>query len=224
MTTREQIRTLLEPITRCYSDVVLDRSWALLVPVRHILKVIKIDGSSSADGFYPKCMAISLVSPPHLMPLVFEQRFSTRGGWSWTDPGMPEAFYREVDESALPTIRSISSFESLLERTALPGPLRQDPVGSQLFQDIAVHAVRGDLARVRAWCALAERTRSEWEAGMWREEIEAVVLPICTFMSRDDIAGLMVMLHGWERQAAHAVGIDRFWEPSPFPIEEQMQG
>ena len=36
-----------------------------------------------------------------------------------------------------------------------------------------------------------------------------------------DRAGIIALLHRWEAETVAAWGLAKFWEPSPFPIEEK---
>ena len=52
-----------------------------------------------------------------------------------------------------------------------------------------------------------------------QETYDRVVEGLCPLVAANDRTGLAKLLHSYEAQSVKNLKIEKFWEPTPFPIE-----
>ena len=93
--------------------------WIMIKPIRHLLRGIIIDRTSSASIFQPAWAVTHLCEPFDTFPLNWGERlFRLKpGNWRWDDPTVPDEFYGIVERETLPFIRAIETLDDYVAFT-----------------------------------------------------------------------------------------------------------
>ncbi len=53
-----------------------------------------------------------------------------------------------------------------------------------------------------------------------QDEYDRITKELCPLIAANDRPGLARLLHGYEAQSVKNLKLEKFWEPTPFPIEQ----
>lgn len=224
MTTARQIRGLLQPLARRQSDVAFIGAYAVLKPLRHIIRGIGIERSAEAHYFYPVWSVMHLCQPLRRFPTTWSERIQHHEtySWRWDDPLVPADFYAVIEGQTLPFLRAIQTIDDFV---AVAGKERF-PLSSLdgfPYRKIVVDVARGDLASARERCATLQAWLTREMDSDFRWVITMIVDALCPLLADDDRKGLARQLGKWEAYTARNLRIEEIWEPTPFPLELQMK-
>src|SRR5262245_11461120 len=132
MTTKAQIRGLVQPLLERHPDLVLDGQWLYLRPVRHVLRTLLFDRTGQAAQFRPTWAVMILFSQNDMIDIKYGERLGPGGRlrgelgnlWYWDDPRMPEVLFDVVENEALPAMRAIKTIDDFVEYTSFPDRFR----------------------------------------------------------------------------------------------------
>jgi hypothetical protein len=226
MTTAAQVKKMVRPLLERHADLALVGRWIYVKPVHHFARAVLIDRTSSAAHFDPRWVAIHLFQWRRSFPLNWGGLLSDphQGHW-WSernDPNVAEALVRAIEEQALPWLRTMSTLQLYL-----------DFVSQNLFRH---HLYDNGSAQIIAWVAcgyleaarkICEKNLEAWSTDQphYDDEDRAKfrrLRELCALLMKDDRAGLARLLHAWEAETVKNFKIEHLWEPTPFPLEEQI--
>ena len=58
-----------------------------------------------------------------------------------------------------------------------------------------------------------------WTGSNWDEEHKIIRESVLPLLRARDRAGLAALLHGWEAITVKKLGLEKYWQPTPFPLE-----
>lgn len=238
MATPKQIRSAFEPVLRSHPDLVLHRRWLIRPPVRSAIIGLYIDRTSSPET---SRMALSVMPASrfqHPYALGYEKPFTVRdahdlprcgdagaGGGvvrprihqDMFAPDFPDLLLANFNAKVLPFLDAIQEFDAILGWLAtFRAPESQ--VGAIELIDAWIAAMAGDFAGAAyELSSLLERMGPppEGPAGVGRR-LQADILRSLRTGNR---AAIAAFLHDLELQTIAAYGLERYWQPAPFPFE-----
>ncbi len=229
MTTLREVKRMLRPLMEQHANLALAGRWLVVTPVRHHLRAVLIDRTSSADLMNPRWLIYGLYDP-RLQPFLNWGELIYRSArdrplWKINDPDVSNDLCREIERIALPVLRELETFESFVD-TIRRGLLQSDGKtlswvlhhpDDKLFLAVAL----GDLDEARRLCRNyfdKERKPSPKDADVTVRE-RAGIERIKRLLADDDRSGLATALHEWEAETIRNMKLEAYWQPSPFPIE-----
>lgn len=223
MTTIAQARNAARPVLQRNSDLALVGRMLVVKPVRHILRGINIGRSGDPTTFVPTWAVVFLFEPRQTLSYNWGQRLYSKahGPWDVANPNTPMVLAEEIEREALPLLRPIETVDDFV---AFVSKERFPHTHLDLYElrKIYVDVARGDLASARAICAyLATENARRKHSYLMQEEYDRIMQNICPLLAADDRAGLARFLHDCEAGSVKRMKLDKYWEPSSFPIETQ---
>lgn len=229
MTTKQQIKELVQPLLERNADLVLvghQRVW--LRDVGSVGRMIRIDRTSRAH-----CCIVDWRIPMFFMPeaysweclgrchdRLFRSESSGGGqGWYWSDPTMAADFVTRVEADVIPLLRPLDTVRKRLDfvrtRPQFQGYLHPD------WHLIAAIAA-GDLDAARTiWAKMGEfyRPGRIMDEPYRQLEYDRLCL-IDEPLMADDREGLAALLHRWEAEAIVGSPLEPHWVAERFPLED----
>lgn len=172
------------------------------------------------------------------------------GLWEWTVPEIDRIFVRAVEEQVLPLLRPMAldhrAYLAFYRSLILPyGGVYPEQRMAIALAEGALDEAREVLAEIWRWYETdtyghyeppeqivypkrGQRTRAAMDA--WSKASNCVqyraqrrrILEIVEPLRAGDRAAIALILHRWEAEAARIHKVERWWEPTPFPIEEGL--
>lgn len=220
MTTRRQIKTLFEAVTRrCPDFAIAGTRMLFLKPVGHLACGIIMDRTSVAD-LPEQNWFISVTCAPaywltrvsgRVQPADFSMKY-------WSHPEHQEQFIKLLETEVLPLFQSVGTVSDLISlRHPYEIMWRRsfDSGMTRLFLNAAIG--RFDIVdeEARQIVATGHRQTFAWGESVYVKAIEAL-WPLTQSGDRIAVAAL---LHEWEREFAEICGLQAIYEKTPFPFE-----
>jgi hypothetical protein len=219
MTTVAQVKQAVEPLLKRNPDLALVGRLIVLKPVQHILRGIIIDRSLDPRLFVPSWAVTFLFWPRANFPLNWGQRIYGSGAWDLDEKPLPELLCHAIEEQALPLLRPVRTIDDLV---AFASAKRFPNTYLDLYEDrkIFFEVARGDLdaARLLCQCMTSDHTKRRYLPDM-KEEYDAIMKGLCPLIAKGDRPRLGQLLHKYEEGTVRAMKLEKYWEPTPFPIE-----
>ncbi len=223
MTTAAQAKRLSRPLLARHPELVLVGRMIVLRPVRHVLRAIYIDRTSSAGEFVPRWSVMHLFQLYKAIsfnlgadlykprPTPWHDRYPKL--WWVDDPATPELLAEAIETAALPELEPLGELEAFYQHLI---SVKDHAYHLRPYQQVIVEAARGRLDEVRVIC--------RDELSRWSEKDEYVRLPkqICERLAEHDTASIIALLHEWEATTVQNLKIEHLWEPTPFPLEAML--
>lgn len=227
MTTARQARTIFRPLAKRNPDFAYTGGRSLwLTPIRHTVSRVFIDRTSDSGSFQIGWAILATFIPEHSLPWTigncagklypFDQdQFAY---WEWSDPAAISAAIPIIEAEALPHLRSFDGLESWATyyRETFPIALKGSP-HERLILDIAL----GNLPAAHAQLAklLPHFRENKHPDQPMYQYMRSLILPVAEPLLADDRPALAAILHGWESENIRTAKLERYWEPTPFPLE-----
>ena len=227
MTTARQIKTIFRPLADRNVDFAYPGKRDLwLTPIRHLAFRVFVCQTLEPDAFrlgwaiLPTFIALpdfsgiighcaGHINPPARIGSVY---------WHWSAPSTVEAAISVIETEALPHLRSFESLEhwAAYYRETFPIALTGFP-HERLILDIAL----GNLPAARAQLAelLPHFRENKSPDQPIYQYMRSLILPVAEPLLADDRPALAAILHGWESENIRGAKLERYWEPTPFPLE-----
>ena len=218
MTTVAQVRQAVQPLLQRNPDLALVGRLVVLKPVQHFIRGIYIDRSLDPLLFVPTWSILSLFETRLDIGFLWGGR--VYGVWDITEPDVNARMCEAIEQEALPSMRSIKTIDDFVKFTSkerFPDTHLDLYPASKIFVDVA----RGDLEAASAICAYMATDRAKrWYLPNMQDKYDLVTKELCPLIAADDRRGLARLLHGYEAQSVKNLKLEKFWEPTPFPIEQ----
>lgn len=138
-----------------------------------------------------------------------------------SDPDIAAELIESIERDALPILRDMRTLDDYLACVSAHEFRHHlyDWPHAKIVLDVAL----GDLDAARSLCQqnLARWSIEAPEESDYKKAKYRRVCELCILLQNDDRAGLVRLLHEWERQSVRTLKIEHLWEPTPFPIELQ---
>lgn len=216
MTTQRQIKRFVAPLLKRHLDLMYRTYWLYLGPIRHVVRLVTIQGSSSA--------AYALTDAS--VDFSFNNS-NAAWGWPvgrpgevlvWDDPAIHPVVRDRIEEALdrmrpLTTLDAFESFASQ-DRAFYTSPLHgyRD---CQLRIDIALGRLDKALVECRELLKLSGNAPESYFGIMYRRVAE----PALPLLESGDVAGLVELLRQWQKRYITARSLETIFEPTTFPLE-----
>ncbi len=197
----------------------------ILKPLGHILRCVSLATSSSKDWLRPRWILMPLFEVAQCVHLTFAADIYSghKGNWYYSDETAPERFVERVNEVALPILTKIQSIRDFYTFTTTVQYSNNGGLSPRLLTRIIIEAAMGDFAAADISKAKLMDTPNYWTpSSVWEEQYDRSVHQLCPLIAARDRAGIAALLHGWEAVMVTKLKLEKYWEPSPFPVE--MEG
>lgn len=225
MTTTKQAQAVSQKFLARNPDAVMVQRHIVLKPVGHILRAIHLKRTIDKASFDPDWGVTYMFAPRRNGGIAWDEFIPRRmrGSWRIDEPDLDEELAERIEEVALPLLRSITSIQDFMNLTASGRPMfphwAAAPARRLLFQ-----AALGDLEGARRTCCLLWHPELMPRNAPSGDDLLDVPQKLGPLLAEDDRAGIARQLTAWERQSAQSFKIEKYWQPSPFPIELQAPG
>jgi hypothetical protein len=209
MTTVAQVRQVVRPLLQRNPDLALVNRWIVIKPVHHILRGISIGRSLDPKSFVPTWAANFLFQPNARFHFFWGTRM--HGAWDIGVPDLAENLADAIEREALPTLRSIVTIKDFVRFANGAWVEDHKPY---------VDAALGDFEAAQSMCDFFAGLNGSF--GIRHEEIEQVVRWLCPLIATGDRRSLAQLLHTYEADSVKKLKLDKLWEPTPFPIELEL--
>ena len=224
MTTVVQIKKLVQPFLKRNPDMVIVGRFVFFKQVDHLFRGVYIDRYSYKEGFRPVWKVDYLFRPikdystglgEQIYPALEDQ-------WYIDIPNIDEKLADRMEEIALPKLNTYNTIEQFsnirYSFCGQPLTLEQSPA-YKLYVDLALG--KFDLAdrALDIFSKQPEYRAKYFHSPEHYDEMMNVVRPM---IQAGDKAGIAAKLHEWEAYSVKQLKLEKYWQPSPFPIEMQM--
>jgi hypothetical protein len=219
MTTIAQVKQVVQPLLQRNPDLALVKRYVIITPVRHILRGINLMRSMDPSLFIPAWAVIFLFEPIDSLSLNWGQRIY-KVTWDVTSPELPTKMCEAIEEQALPLLRPIKTIDDFVG-FATKERFRHTYLDLYEHRKIFVDIARGDLDSARSICEYmaTEHAKRRYLPLKMDEEYNRITKELCPLIAANDRPGLARLLHKYEEGSVRAMKLEKYWEPTPFPIE-----
>ncbi|MGX5736877.1 hypothetical protein [Bosea thiooxidans] len=224
MTTKRQIKKLLEEVASRHDDLIVRGPFIVLAPLRHVLRSISIDQSWDANyprfywhighGFNPTGSLQGLSRDIFWLP--------KEGPRFWSDPGFTEAVIETLDQRILPMLRRVQTIEDMFDVHGEPRSCEYDNWLNN-HEPYRIHILAA-LGNFQEATPIYERIK-DWHLTMknwWQPRFEQASR-LGALVAAGDRPAVAALLHQWEEDFATRNDLLSIYERTPFPLELQQQ-
>ena len=219
MTTVAQVKQAVQPLLQRNPDLVLVGRRVFIKPVRHILRGISLMRSINPSLFIPAWAVVFLFEPRDGFSLNWGERIY-KVTWDVTNPDLPAKMCEAIEEQALPLLRPIESIDDFVG-FATEERFCHTHLDLYEHRKIFVDIARGDLDSAQSICEYmaTDHAKRKYLPLKMDEEYNRITKELCPLIAKRDRAGLARLLHKYEEGSVRAMKLEKYWEPTPFPIE-----
>jgi hypothetical protein len=219
MTTIAQVKQVVQPLLQRNPDLVLVGRRVFITPIRHILRGITLMRSIDPKLFIPAWAVVFLFEPSDSLSLNWGEGIY-KVTWDVTNPDLPAKMCEAIEEQALPLLRPIETIDDFVG-FATKERFRDTYLDLYEHRKIFVDIARGDLDSARSICEYmaTEHAKRRYLPLKMDEEYNRITNELCPLVAKNDRAGLARLLHKYEEGSVRAMKLEKYWEPTPFPIE-----
>lgn len=221
MTTIAQVKKVVQPLLQNNPDLVVVGRCVFIKPIQHVLRGIVFGQSLDPKVFIPGWAVMFPFEPRDSLPMNWGNRIY-KVHWDVTDPELPIHLRQAIEKQALPRLRRIKTIEDLVgfvTKRRFPLTYLDLYEHRKIFVDIA----RGDLGSARSICEYmaTQPAKNRYLPLEMHEEYDRITKELCPLIARNDRAALARLLHKYEEGTIRKMKLEKYWEPTPFPIELQ---
>jgi hypothetical protein len=224
MATIREVKGWLKPLLQRHEDLAIVDRLLIVTPVRHHLRAVLVDRTSSADRITPRWYVHHLFSPALDPHIGWGHILSGTKGYLWdtTDTDMQHVLLEKIETVALPVLRRIETLDDFV------AAIMERWQGHHLVNDgwtrIPVEFALGNVDQAETLCT--DRICNFPEPGPKEAQVSRSKIlgtqELCRLLRSGDVAGAVAKLHDWELQTVKNLKIEHLWQPTPFPIEEKL--
>ncbi|GGF72736.1 hypothetical protein GCM10007301_35700 [Azorhizobium oxalatiphilum] len=221
MSTKTQIRAVTKAFLSRHPEFILVDRMLIMTPVQHIIRAIVFLPGTDKDLFEPNWGFNYLFTPRSQANLLWHMPIRrTSGSWNIHEDGIAEELAEQLETQALPVLQPVNSIQDFMDFTTSSDCFFLPGWNASFWRQPLFEAMLGDLDGARrSLCRL------------WHPKIIPINAPLGLEMpqklgpllARDDREGIAKVLHEWEEKSAKIYGVEKHWQPTPFPIEEQVE-
>ena len=216
-----EFKKIISPILKASPDLAFSRGSVFVTPIRHTLRAISFHPTSWPTGFQLTVTTGTICGRTGKYPLGFggvKAYWPKHNYWESDEPDFLESLFEAIEVECLPKLRAADNFEKL---QALH-EWYHDPTDAHFQSSMAFfHLMAGRFEEVDE--ILTERT-----AFVQREFLVKFIPEVaekkphtCARLSKKRKREILQHLHEREATAIRNFRLEKYWEPSPFPAEEQ---
>ena len=222
MTTAAEVKRLVRPLLISNDDLILVGRLLVVLPVRHLVKGILIGRTRSAEYFEPVPAVNMMFEPRHTFHLTYAIRLFESEKWNLNNNTVSHDLCDVITSKVLSVLRHVNSIDEFDRYRAEQCTYKWPRHNLFPHQRVYISAAVGDFEDAEAcFRKLGERpdhwrtrTRTEADFDRLMDELAPLVL-------RRDRAGIGAFLRDTEAWSAKSLGLEQYWQPSPFPVESE---
>ncbi|MBA8876903.1 hypothetical protein [Phyllobacterium myrsinacearum] len=211
MTTGAQIRKMVKPLLERHDDLAMVGRFMVVKPIHHLRRGVYIDYCRTPRMFDPRTVVDILIpaKDPGSLGLGDFLTDPGIGYWDSTNPDAVERFFSLLEKKILPKLRSTTTFDQYQELAAYYRATA-GYYDRQRFVEMLIATAKGDF----------ELALSILEPQQDKQRYLTTIAPSFypALLARDRIE-IAKVLHEWEALAVQKCKLEKFWEPTPFPLE-----
>jgi hypothetical protein len=237
MTTAAQARSLCQPFLDRHPDFVFNRRFLFRAPVRHIVQGFSTDRMSAPELIRTTWYAAVMPSPPPWSAGGIGKFLDGATG-SIERPEFASEFVQALERANLEILPQINTLQGVLDYPyeSIFGtgirPVTKSILLAALgrFEEAEVplrHWIREEHGWLRMDDGIIQKHYRKGSKA-WQRQQNAHDMIAAQLANVERLHDLLVtgkpgpiaaLLHEWEAIGARTRGIERYWEPSPFPFE-----
>jgi hypothetical protein len=222
MTTSAQIKKLVQPLLERNPELVISGRFVFFRQVNHILRGIYVDRYSYKEGFRPVWTLSSLFRPTEQLSIsIGEQIYpAPEDYWYINKPNIDEKFADRMEELALPRLEAYKTIEkfSNIKYNIMPNntmTLERSPV-RKIYVDLAL----GNFQEAENLFEMFSQHPDYWIKYFHTlQHYNEMINEVRPMVRAHDKAIIAAKLHEWEAYSVKQLKLEKYWHPSPFPIE-----
>jgi hypothetical protein len=221
MTTAAQIKKLVQPFLKRNPDMVIIGRFVFFKRVDHLLRGIYIDRYSYKEGFRPTWAVDYLFRPikDYSLGLGEEIYPAPEDQWYIDIPNIDKKFADRMEEMVLPRLhahKTIEEFSSIKYNLCGQVMMLNRTTSYKLYVDLALGKFDFADKALEIFSKQPEYRSKYFHSPEHYDEMMNVVRPM---IQANDKAGIAAKLHEWEAYSVKQLKLEKYWQPSPFPIE-----
>ncbi len=223
MTTAAQIKKLAHPFLERNSNMVLLGRFVFFKQVDHLLRGIYVDKCGDKRAFRPvwtvECLCRPLKDKNFGIALGEQIYPAPVGHWFIDNPNIDEKFATSMEQIALPKLKTIETIDQFSNITySFCGQLMTlDKVSlRKLYVDLALGKFEAVEEALEFFSKQLDYRNKYFHSPEHYDEVMNIIRPM---VQAQDKAGIAAKLHEWEAYTVKQLKLEKYWQPSPFPIE-----
>jgi hypothetical protein len=246
MPTQRDIRLLCKPLIERRDDLICVNRYLLFVPLRSFFAGLCFERSSDRDALEPRPIIKALCrlrtewpfagELPFIRPgyRTWRQAYGERGvfdkklldrikpePWLMSDPDYPDALRKAIENEMLPKIMKYTTWKK-----ALDFETRSDIFGEKSDVRILLpyFLAQGEFSRAKNCLGDVIESYRQTALKDFNNNYPGLGDRLAEQgdkLSIDDKRALIAILHEREAAAICALKLEKYWQPTPFPAEEQ---
>jgi hypothetical protein len=221
MTSDVEVKKLLKPILARHEDLRLAGKLLVLSPVNHLARGVYIGRTSRADHFSP-VMAINCLFEPksRFAPTYGADIYPKQKGlWLFSRHNIDEEIADRIGETALSKLRAVETIEDFLHY-GLKGRFFASTLEYSHLRKVYIYLALGYLQAAQEILQQFSKESEYWVKMTHTPEHFTELMDIVRPMVQaQDKAGIATKLHEWEAYTVKELKLEKYWQPTPFPIE-----
>ncbi len=189
--------------------------------VDHLLRGIYVDRCSNKLRFCPKWTINHLFKPMDQHSIAINEDIypTPPDHWLVDNPSIDKKFANRIEEATLPQLRALQTIEAF---SNISYGLGHNTLTLKLFptRKIYVDLALGRFESAENIFEIFSKHPDYWSKSFFKEghfnELMNVIRPMVHAQDRPAIAA---KLHEWEAYSVNHLKLEKYWQPSPFPIE-----
>lgn len=231
MTTKRQIKKLLQPIAERHQDVILLDYCVVLMPLRHVVRSIWIARCLNADRFRPLCIVAHMFAYSGHASGANSDIFpiSEDVHWRHGDPKAADELLTIFESAKLPFLKEMENLDAFLKQTRIPPPSGPSYFGRDRYRNFLREVGAGDFAAalrlygdgidMSGWICPRDHPAVQQHYA----DVQAAIDRLAPLVAAGDRGGVGDVLREMERVTARKMRMEHLWEPTPFPFEADEQ-
>lgn len=220
MVSLAQTKKLMSPFLKRHQDFAgIDRRF-YRVPITHVAPCVLIDRSGDKDAYRVYLQIYPLVCLRRkglFAPFFTMYRWQNRSYWRFDDPEWANALDILLDTTVLEDMQAHSSLKNLwnsYETNKDPTSMIAEGMDSPDVRS-AILAALGDFAEAERICT------SSYNASKQNNNVNLIPIFVHLWpaLQSGDKKRIARVLRDWEEETARGLGIQDYWQPTPFDWE-----
>lgn len=221
MTTQKQLEQLVRPLLEDDPSLLLHGRFLILTPIQDHVCSLLIDRSSTPEEFVVQVRPMFLARTGSIGP---EGMVDTKFFWPYDrfwrvdEPEYPHNRRMQLKYALIPEIKRLHAFFRFRNYSKT---YFADWSSGFLQQETLLSIAHGEFKGAAKWMAEDWRHEPRKLINAHIEGLGDRLAEQGDKISMEDKRALVAILHELESAAIHAMKLEKYWQSTPFPVEEQ---
>jgi hypothetical protein len=221
MTTAAKIKKLVQPFLQRNPNLNIVGRFVFFKQVDHLLRGIYVDRCGNKNRFDPKWAVDYLFRPIKEYSLGLGEDIypEPEDQWYINNPNIEEKFALRMEKIALPKLKTLETIEQFSNiKYHLCGQLMTlNKISSRKFYiDLALGKYKDAEKALEIFSMQSDYWFKDFHSPEHYDEVMNEVRPMVQAQNK---AGIASKLHEWEAYTVKQLKLEKYWQPTPFPIE-----